>query len=130
MAISTTRPVTRAEGATATSRVIVGSAARAAAASDPQNTIASAKRLIGRGVDDVKSLGEELPYEFVTAESAVPRLRTLAGDVTAVEVSAEILKGRVATPADITGTTTFLASKDSDYMTGQMISIDGGWVTK
>lgn len=42
------------------------------------------------------------------------------------EFSAEILKGRVATPADITGTTTFLASKDSDYMTGQVVMIDGG----
>ncbi|MBJ3761832.1 SDR family oxidoreductase [Maribius pontilimi] len=42
------------------------------------------------------------------------------------EFSAEILKGRVAKPADITGTTTFLASKDSDYMTGQIVMIDGG----
>lgn len=42
------------------------------------------------------------------------------------EFSATILKGRVATPADITGTTTFLASKDSDYMTGQIVMIDGG----
>lgn len=42
------------------------------------------------------------------------------------EFSAEILKGRVATPSDITGTTTFLASKDSDYMTGQIVMIDGG----
>ncbi|WP_425102414.1 SDR family NAD(P)-dependent oxidoreductase [Tropicibacter sp. S64] len=44
------------------------------------------------------------------------------------EFSAEILKGRVATPADITGTTTFLASKDSDYMTGQIVMIDGGMI--
>ncbi len=42
------------------------------------------------------------------------------------EFSADILKGRVATPADITGTTTFLASADSDYMTGQIVMIDGG----
>lgn len=42
------------------------------------------------------------------------------------EFSAGILKGRVATPADITGTTTFLASPDSDYMTGQIVMIDGG----
>jgi meso-butanediol dehydrogenase/(S,S)-butanediol dehydrogenase/diacetyl reductase len=42
------------------------------------------------------------------------------------EFSAEILRGRVATPADITGTTTFLASRDSDYMTGQIVMIDGG----
>ncbi|WP_300063010.1 SDR family oxidoreductase [uncultured Roseobacter sp.] len=42
------------------------------------------------------------------------------------EFSAEILKGRVALPQDITGTTTFLASRDSDYMTGQIVMIDGG----
>ena len=42
------------------------------------------------------------------------------------EFSSEILKGRVATPQDITGTTTFLASRDSDYMTGQIVMIDGG----
>lgn len=42
------------------------------------------------------------------------------------EFSSEILKGRVAKPEDITGTTTFLASKDSDYMTGQIVMIDGG----
>lgn len=42
------------------------------------------------------------------------------------EFSSSILKGRVANPPDITGTTTFLASKDSDYMTGQIVMIDGG----
>ncbi|WP_071673563.1 SDR family NAD(P)-dependent oxidoreductase [Nioella nitratireducens] len=42
------------------------------------------------------------------------------------EFSADILKGRVARPDDITGTTTFLASRDSDYMTGQIVMIDGG----
>lgn len=42
------------------------------------------------------------------------------------EFSAGILKGRVATPDDIVGTTTFLASKESDYMTGQIVMIDGG----
>ncbi|SMX48012.1 SDR family oxidoreductase [Maliponia aquimaris] len=40
--------------------------------------------------------------------------------------SAGILRGRVARPSDITGTTTFLASRDSDYMTGQIVMIDGG----
>lgn len=42
------------------------------------------------------------------------------------EFSQGILKGRVATPADITGTSTFLASPASDYMTGQIVMIDGG----
>ena len=70
----------------------VGEAARLAAASDPLNTISSAKRLIGRGIADLKSLGSELPYDFVSVDSAVPRIRTVAGDVTPIEVSAEILK--------------------------------------
>jgi len=34
---------------------------------------------------------------------------------------------RVSYPKDIVGTASFLASGDSDYMTGQMIHIDGGW---
>ena len=34
---------------------------------------------------------------------------------------------RVSYPDDIKGTASFLASDDSDYMTGQMIHIDGGW---
>ncbi|MCB1489752.1 MAG: SDR family oxidoreductase [Bauldia sp.] len=44
------------------------------------------------------------------------------------EFSAGILRGRAATEADIIGTTTFLAAPDSDYMTGQVIMIDGGMV--
>ena len=72
--------------------VEVGEVARQAAAGDPLNTIASAKRLIGRAIGDVKSLGTELPYEFVSGDSAVPRIRTVAGEVTPIEVSAEILK--------------------------------------
>jgi len=72
--------------------VTVGHEARAAAAADPLNTIASAKRLIGRAVTDIKTLGSQLPYTFVEGESAVPRIRTARGDVSPVEVSAEILK--------------------------------------
>ena len=72
--------------------VVVGRAARAAAAEDPLNTVASVKRLMGRGVEDVKSLGSRLPYEFRQADTAVPRIHTVGGDVSAVEVSAEILR--------------------------------------
>jgi molecular chaperone HscA len=71
---------------------IVGQAAQAAITEDPLNTIASAKRLMGRGVGDVKQLGGHLPYQFVTGDSSVPRIQTAAGVVSAVEVSAEILR--------------------------------------
>jgi molecular chaperone HscA len=72
--------------------VVVGFEARDAAAADPLNTIASAKRLIGRGLKDIKHLGTRLPYAFVDGDAAVPRLRTLGGDLSPVEVSAEILR--------------------------------------
>ena len=44
------------------------------------------------------------------------------------DFSAGILKGRAAEPVDIAGTARFLASTDSDYMTAQVIMIDGGMV--
>jgi meso-butanediol dehydrogenase/(S,S)-butanediol dehydrogenase/diacetyl reductase len=39
-----------------------------------------------------------------------------------------ILRGRPANPEDIVGTALYLASSDSDYLTGQIIMIDGGMV--
>jgi molecular chaperone HscA len=70
----------------------VGHTALAGAARDPLNTIASVKRYMGRGLGDIRNLGNRLPYEFVEGESAVPRFHTVGGDVSPVEVSAEILK--------------------------------------
>ncbi|WP_038051278.1 Fe-S protein assembly chaperone HscA [Thioalkalivibrio sp. ALJ1] len=71
--------------------VTVGHAAAEHAADDPHNTIASVKRLIGRGAHDVARLSGELPFRLKTGESSVPRIETAAGDKTAVEVSADIL---------------------------------------
>ena len=71
---------------------VVGIDAIDAATIDPHNTIASVKRLMGRGVEDVRRLGTRLPYEFVAGSSGMPLLATVAGSVSPVEVSAEILK--------------------------------------
>ncbi|QWA27744.1 Fe-S protein assembly chaperone HscA [Pseudomonas sp. RC3H12] len=70
----------------------VGQAARDAASSDPLNTILSVKRLMGRGLADVKQLGEQLPYRFVGGESHMPFIDTVQGAKSPVEVSADILK--------------------------------------
>ena len=68
----------------------VGHQAQLNAVSDPLNTISSAKRYMGRGLDDIQ---ERSIYQFVKEEdSVVPRIHTVAGEVSAVEVSAEILK--------------------------------------
>ncbi|MCK5387192.1 MAG: Hsp70 family protein, partial [Gammaproteobacteria bacterium] len=72
--------------------IVVGAAAKLMATEDPLNTISSVKRYMGRGLSDIKELGGRRPYEFVDADSAVPRIHTVAGDVSPVEVSAEILK--------------------------------------
>ncbi|WP_111768740.1 SDR family NAD(P)-dependent oxidoreductase [Nakamurella deserti] len=39
-----------------------------------------------------------------------------------------ILLGRAADPEDLVGTAVFLASRDSDYITGQVIPIEGGMI--
>lgn len=70
----------------------VGAGAKAAAASDPFNTVVSVKRLMGRGVADVKQLGEQLPYRFVEGESHMPFISTVQGPKSPVQVSADILK--------------------------------------
>ncbi|MCQ0166530.1 Fe-S protein assembly chaperone HscA [Pseudomonas sp. S12(2018)] len=72
--------------------VDVGYSARDAASSDPLNTVLSVKRLMGRGLADVKQLGEQLPYRFVGGESHMPFIDTVQGPKSPVEVSADILK--------------------------------------
>lgn len=69
----------------------VGQEAKLAAASDPLNTIASVKRLMGRGLADVKRLGGELPYRFAGGDAGMPYLQTVAGHKSPVQVSADIL---------------------------------------
>ena len=70
----------------------IGWDARAVVAQDPENTIVSVKRFMGRGLDDVKDR-EKLPYRFSDAGngSGMLGLRTIAGEKSPVEVSAEIL---------------------------------------
>jgi molecular chaperone HscA len=56
---------------------------------DPGNTIASVKRLMGRGLADVARAGS-LPYALEDAPGMV-QVRTIAGTKSPVEISAEIL---------------------------------------
>jgi len=69
----------------------IGHSARAAASSDPLNTVLSAKRLMGRGIEDIQKLGSQLPYRFVAGDSAMPFIETVQGPKSPVEVSAAIL---------------------------------------
>jgi len=59
------------------------------AAQDPQNTFASFKRFMGRGLKDV-ALAAKLPYQFVDHPGMLG-LMSVQGEKSPVEVSAEIL---------------------------------------
>ena len=74
-------------------QILVGHAAQRLQATDPLNTLSSMKRIMGRGIDDLKTLKNMLPYEFDgNTDSHVPRIITRQKRVSAIEVSAEILK--------------------------------------
>lgn len=67
----------------------IGADALAAQADDPENTIVSVKRFMGRALADIAHR-EKLPYQFVDAPGMV-NLQTREGVKSPVEVSAEIL---------------------------------------
>ena len=63
--------------------------ASAEAAQSAMNTIASVKRLMGRGLNDIVG-ADKLPYKLI-AEPGMVKIETLHGPKSPVEVSAEIL---------------------------------------
>ena len=67
----------------------IGFAAVAAQISDPANTIASVKRLMGRGLADIANAAS-LPYHLA-AKGGMVSIQTAFGEKSPVEVSAEIL---------------------------------------
>jgi molecular chaperone HscA len=71
----------------------VGTGALKAQRIDPTNTISSAKRLIGRTLDDIRNQSEAryLPYHF-TDDERIISIHTRAGNKTPIEVSADILR--------------------------------------
>jgi len=72
--------------------VSVGRSAQDNAVTDPLNTIRSAKRLMGKGAADLEGTWLSSHYQFNTDNTAIPAFVTQAGEKTAIDVSAEILK--------------------------------------
>ncbi|EKP4405501.1 Fe-S protein assembly chaperone HscA [Vibrio parahaemolyticus] len=71
---------------------VVGYDAKAKAEFEPENTIISVKRLIGRSLKDIQSRYPSLPYRFKESDNGLPILQTTQGDKNPIEVSADILK--------------------------------------
>ncbi|ENC6721615.1 Fe-S protein assembly chaperone HscA [Vibrio harveyi] len=71
---------------------LVGYEAKAKAEQEPENTIVSVKRLIGRSLKDIQARYPSLPYQFKESDNGLPILQTAQGDKNPIEVSADILK--------------------------------------
>lgn len=72
--------------------VFVGREAEAFSAQDPQNTIISVKRFMGRSLDDIQSGSQTFPYTFEASDNGLPIFITPQGKVNPIQVSADILK--------------------------------------
>ena len=91
------------------------------------NYVAAKAGLIGL----TKSVARELASRNVTANAVAPGyVETDMTSGLAPEVKAEFTKsiplGRMGTPADIAAAVVFLASDEAAYMTGQVLSVNGG----
>ncbi|BCV61877.1 Fe-S protein assembly chaperone HscA [Shewanella algae] len=76
--------------------VRVGHDALADSAKDPENTIVSVKRFMGRSLADVQIGEQAFPYQFEASENGLPLFVTRAGKMNPVQVSAEVLRPLIA----------------------------------
>ena len=68
----------------------IGFDAKPAVTLDPENTISSVKRFMGRGLQDITDRND-LPYQFADTTAGMVQINTVGGVKSPVEVSAEIL---------------------------------------
>jgi molecular chaperone HscA len=83
---------------------VVGQAARKRILDRPDTVVSSIKRLMGRGITDVKSLAGTLPFTLdEAAEGGMVRLKVAGRTLTPVEISADILRALKARAEDAQG---------------------------
>jgi molecular chaperone HscA len=80
--------------------ILVGKPARHALLDDPHTVVASVKRLMGRGAEDIRALAGSLPYDIEPPDEdtgdGMVRLRVGGRSLTPVEISAELLRAVAA----------------------------------
>ena len=72
--------------------VVVGYPARERLNQAPELVVSSIKRLMGRGIEDIKTLAGTLPFEYDENAEGMIRLTVAGRTLTPVEISAEILR--------------------------------------
>jgi NAD(P)-dependent dehydrogenase (short-subunit alcohol dehydrogenase family) len=82
-----------------------------------------------------QSLAQELAPHRVNVNAVCPGIiataRTsglLSNEERATRTLRRVPAGRVGTPEDVAGLVLFLCSPQADYITGQSMNVDGGWV--
>jgi 3-oxoacyl-[acyl-carrier protein] reductase len=78
-----------------------------------------------------KTIAKEYASRGIRANAIAPGfIQTAMTDALSEEVRSEMMKaiplGQFGTPDDVTNAIIFLASKESDYITGQVIHVNGG----
>ena len=77
---------------TRTGNIVVGNAARRMLVTDPERTVYSVKRLMGRGVEDVRDELKLFPFRIAEGSESVIRLQTGEMQFTPPEISAFVLR--------------------------------------
>ena len=80
-----------------------------------------------------KALAKELGPNGINVNAVAPGfIQTDMTKNVTEEIRQEIMDnsalGRLGTPEDVAGVVSFLASEKSEFITGQVISVDGGWL--
>ncbi|ELR65260.1 Chaperone protein HscA [Photobacterium marinum] len=83
--------------------VLTGHDAKNLSQQDPENTIISVKRMMGRSLADIQQRYPKLPYQYQATDNGLPQLVTRSGAVNPVQVSAEILKSLTERAVDTLG---------------------------
>ncbi|MBT3530745.1 MAG: Fe-S protein assembly chaperone HscA [Gammaproteobacteria bacterium] len=72
---------------------LVGYAALSGLVDDPENTVASSKRLLGKSLSELQNLPQVLPFKFdPEREETSPAISTVSGSKDPVQISADILE--------------------------------------
>lgn len=78
-----------------------------------------------------KALAQEVARKKVTVNAVAPGfIRTeMTADLNEAELKGQIPAGRFGTPEEVAAVVGFLASPDASYITGEVISVNGGLYT-